>query len=1459
MYIKLIIAGSALAIALVVGATQLISANGKKMKCRSDDKDKSKVKHAVAESDFTEEPTVSDMTVDYISEEIVYEEINDIFDNADIAEAEYAAAESSFTEELTVPDMTDDDIPKGRTEEMNGVFDDMGILSGFVNMNSNSDIKDEEYEYDEESKEYDDSSEIDNSSLSFDNFSVCIRLNDRTDDKKNKLSASEKLLCSRFPLIKALPAENRLENIISAVFHDGFRKQVFVRNMSFEGKKGSEITVLGIRPEIYEGDFLSKHLLKGCSLLFKGHIGGKVFYIDGIYECADTECLDYEVDTVITPYNDMDRVKHNYLYDIAEQANSIVRYTAENLEQWKEYLDWKTELARRQIFGCKYFRVTFDGDSGHLIFWLVCRNQEHFNSFKKYLYRDVQAFNNDYSSDKWVFKFADITDKRKRFDRSIELGRFCGVVDQYYLTSNKYSKNDADFGADYDENYRDEFSEMLDAFETPYVAKAAFELNRSDSDVLSEYGLEDLDAVEYVRENVLGNYYSNGFLALSAVGDFVLIDRFRQAIAKLERGECYSPNLAAWLFNVQQARIPDDNDGVRIDEWMNPDIAGNENQREAVYKMLSVPDIGLIQGPPGTGKTTVIAEVIFQLVKRGCRVLVASQSNDAVDNALDRLADSPEIRAIRLGQKGKKRRKKDNDRNQQKFSEDSALQSYYHALSKKISSTWLDRWDKLEADAVGYSRDVRDARLFDEDVAELNTELVAAEENIASERLNYLHYKKALDDANSNNTAIQNEKHQLRLFEMVMRGESDDQFYLSDAQLKLIEPYINSVIIEADRNGISISPQTLSIEANGSYAENGCIFVAAQRISIISEVREKAAKAALQKSGGNSEIRLLQDQLQIRINILKDKIAAAMEDDDDDSIPALKKELKQVRYEQDMLQAQSSFINIGQEARAFLSADIQNMLNSDRSSEAIASMEMVENKWSSVIEDCIVKLSARSEEQQISDTESIIENIRASEGRGRFLDDSHSDILEQIKQKRNTLSVLAERYHTESSDADTIIRRIQQLQDQNSTELADQKKIRSDWETVMRRFNERLNDEESYSYDREYYQQTYLSSCNVVGISCTDNMKNLSDNGYEDFDVVIIDEVSKATPPELLIPLMKARKAILVGDHRQLPPMFKEHENSYEELFNDDDLPDEIRSMMSLNNFRRFKKMVTASLFKDFFENADDSIRHSLLVQYRMHSDIMSVINRFYDHRLSNGMSAEEENIKRNHGLDLKGIDGSTLIVPQNHAYWIDSSVLPSGKPFYEQYIRHSTSACNFLEAAIIIELLKKMADGYRAGYAADGRQRTVGVISFYQSQVGELKRELRTARKTFDFSPLSIDINTVDRFQGKEKNIVITSLVRNNKSARASNHVIAFERINVAFSRAQDLLVIVGAKHMYEGLDVQLPNMDSQGSKTVPVYKNIMEDLNRKACFKGSEKLISPELEQKIMKKIQESGETDR
>ena len=92
--------------------------------------------------------------------------------------------------------------------------------------------------------------------------------------------------------------------------------------------------------------------------------------------------------------------------------------------------------------------------------------------------------------------------------------------------------------------------------------------------------------------------------------------------------------------------------------------------------------------------------------------------------------------------------------------------------------------------------------------------------------------------------------------------------------------------------------------------------------------------------------------------------------------------------------------------------------------------------------------------------------------------------------------------------------------------------------------------------------------------------------------------------------------------------------------------------------------------------------------------------------------------------------------------------------------------------------------------------------------------------------------------------------------AARAGQHVVSFERINVAFSRAQELLIIVGARHMYENLMVQLPNMTDKGTSTVAVYKNIINLLERKASFKSSAKLLNTDMENDILKKCQESGD---
>ena len=1324
----------------------------------------------------------------------------------------------------------------------------------------------EEFDEYEDDDRYDDNDDaIDNSDMHFHNENICIRLNDN-EERNERLKRSEIALVKRFPKLKELPSDSRMQLILEGMFPEGFKKQMYIRNLTFTNESGHDIKLLGIRPERTPEDFMENYLPDGVSLLFKGRIASKEFIVESVFEIMDTELLDFEVDVTATPYRTPERIHANFLYEILDDADSLTEYTGEKLEEWKEYLAWKRELASRQIYGCKYFKVGFDEEKKKLIFWLVFKNQDEFKSFKKYLNRDIQVFDNNYSKNKWYFDFIGDTNNRKKRVNSIDLGRYRGIVNEYYLKDNtecfedEYEDNyditeEELMNGDYEEEDNDDENNLerniYNLFENPYIVQVAYDLNSHDLDEINQRSLKDEEIVDYVYNNVLGNYYKDGFLALSAIGDFVLIRRFQQAIEQLEKDECYSPNLAMWLFDVRNARTPEEDNDESIDKWLNPRIEKNENQKEAVYKMLAAPDLCLIQGPPGTGKTTVIAEAIYQFVRRGNRVLIASQSNDAVDNALERLIDSPEIRAIRLGQKGRRKRKSE-DLNSGKFVEDEALKYYYRALSAQVSKNWLNLWDSLESDGIQYDTDIRDASLFNVDIANLNDILSNLNQQQDEEKKKFELLTKELENANNRNTIIEEDKHQYALAEECLKGKSDSQFYLSDYVLKIFEENLNELIDDTIKKGVFLTPGKLDLDLMGLRKEQVCIYMISKNLKTIKRLCEKIKNAKGNKSDNNGEIMILNSQL----TEVKQKLLDSIQNDDTDAIAKYTKEMKTLQKKIDELKFSSSIISISNMERTILQTEIISGIESGDIDKWLKIFEELIKKWEQTLD---ITLNTTKKTIDSLDKIDVSDTIKKREISQSSIVKIKNDIektISQIRSKKDTLLELREKYQIEATSANDIIEHIESQKKKNMELLREQSIIRNDWEKTIRSFKEHLDDVNSFKDDQEHYQQIYINACNVVGISCTDNMRNLSDNGYNDFDVVIIDEVSKATPPELLIPLMKARKAILVGDHRQLPPMFKEHEESYKELTeNQDSIPEEIRDLLTQENFRRFKKMVTSSLFKDYFEQADESIKHSLLVQYRMHSDIMDIINRFYEQRLLCGNSKEVEIMEKNHNLTIKGIDETTFVIPERHAYWIDSSYTPSNIPIYEVRPNNSTSNYNILEKYIVIELLKKIADAYKKQGYNKNKQKTVGVISFYQMQVNEIRETFRNAKKTYDFSAINVDINTVDRFQGKEKNIIITSLVRNNEKGRASKHVVAFERINVALSRAQELLFIVGAKHMYENQSVQLPNMDMPGFKTALVYKNIMEALYRKGAFKDCNKIISPEIEKKIIDEYKNMG----
>lgn len=114
-------------------------------------------------------------------------------------------------------------------------------------------------------------------------------------------------------------------------------------------------------------------------------------------------------------------------------------------------------------------------------------------------------------------------------------------------------------------------------------------------------------------------------------------------------------------------------------------------------------------------------------------------------------------------------------------------------------------------------------------------------------------------------------------------------------------------------------------------------------------------------------------------------------------------------------------------------------------------------------------------------------------------------------------------------------------------------------------------------------------------------------------------------------------------------------------------------------------------------------------------------------------------------------------------------------------------------------------------------------------------------------------DVNTVDRFQGKEKSIVIVSLVRNVPvgSRYDASFVKDYRRINVAMSRSQALLLIVGAKEMYDSQDIVIEDMEN-GKELPPrkIYNNIIANLVMNGCFVRADSIVDIDYESDILRK---------
>lgn len=297
--------------------------------------------------------------------------------------------------------------------------------------------------------------------------------------------------------------------------------------------------------------------------------------------------------------------------------------------------------------------------------------------------------------------------------------------------------------------------------------------------------------------------------------------------------------------------------------------------------------------------------------------------------------------------------------------------------------------------------------------------------------------------------------------------------------------------------------------------------------------------------------------------------------------------------------------------------------------------------------------------------------------------------------------------------------------------------------------------------DIDSIHEYYMEHANVIGTSCG-QVRRLD---IQLFDVAIIDEVSKATPPELLMPMIRARKVILLGDHKQLPPMIGS-DSTMKDIAEDLNIPEE------------HLKHLEVPLFKHLYNSAPKELKIMLREQYRMRPIIRDAITIFYDGELRGGHD-------RSHGLDMPGVFSSNTALA-----WIST---PRTQDYAEQI--RGTSFENPSEVKIIEQLLQKMNASWqlKLQQGVVDKPKDVGLITFYMPQM-KLIQKLGSRNQ---FSALNLRVGTVDRFQGMERPVIIVSTVRNN-SRSSIGFAKAPERINVAFSRAQELLVVVGCLPMF-------------------------------------------------------------
>lgn len=254
------------------------------------------------------------------------------------------------------------------------------------------------------------------------------------------------------------------------------------------------------------------------------------------------------------------------------------------------------------------------------------------------------------------------------------------------------------------------------------------------------------------------------------------------------------------------------------------------------------------------------------------------------------------------------------------------------------------------------------------------------------------------------------------------------------------------------------------------------------------------------------------------------------------------------------------------------------------------------------------------------------------------------------------------------------------------------------------------------------------------------------------FGTLFIDEAAQALEAACWIPIRRVSRVVLAGDHCQLPPT--------------------VKSIAAL------KGGLGKTLMERIVENKPEVVT-LLKMQYRMNEEIMRFSSDwFYGNMVESAPEVKYRSIL-DFDIPMTWIDTSKFEIPE------DSNV-----SFKEQFVGESFGRINKAEAELTLLTLETYFNKIGKQRILDERL-DVGIISPYRAQVQYLRRQIKKKEWAKPYRQL-ISVNTVDGFQGQERDIILISLVRANDDGQIG-FLRDLRRMNVAITRARMKLIILG------------------------------------------------------------------